>query len=236
MKEKSTTQTLYKCEVCKDTGWLIEPQEDSQPLMKRCKCQEKEIAERQWRSAGLNPSTSTQTFSTFEVWNENSKKAKETAILFYKSFQGIKGSRRNSIMFCGQVGSGKTHLSVALALNLLEKDVKVVYMPYRDVITAIKQNMLDEEFYKKQIGKYQTAEVLLLDDLFKGKVNESDINIMFEIINYRYINMLPVIVSTEFTTEQLLSFDEAVGSRIYEMCKDYIVQIEKNIKNNYRLR
>lgn len=139
-------------------------------------------------------------------------------------------------MLCGQVGSGKTHLSIALALNFLNKGIKVVYMPYRDKITSLKQNMLDYEYYKKLVSKYQTCEVLLIDDLFKGKINDSDINIMFEIINYRYLNQLPVIVSTEFTVEKLLTFDEAIGSRIYEMCKDYIVEIEKDKDNNYRLR
>jgi len=47
---------------------------------------------------------------------------------------------------------------------------------------------------------------------------------------------LPIIVSTEFTVERLLCFDEAIGSRIYEMCKSYVVEIEKKKENNYRLR
>lgn len=109
-------------------------------------------------------------------------------------------------------------------------------MPYRDVITKIKQNMLDDEYYRKTLSKFQTCDVLLIDDLFKGKINETDINVMFEIINYRYLNYLPLIVSSEFTTERLLSFDESIGSRIYEMCKSYIVEISKNKNNNYRLR
>ena len=60
--------------------------------------------------------------------------------------------------------------------------------------------------------------------------------IIFEIINYRYYNCLPIIVSTEFTVDMLLAFDEGVGSRIYEMCKRYVVEIPKGIENNYRLR
>jgi DNA replication protein DnaC len=35
--------------------------------------------------------------------------------------------------------------------------------------------------------------------------------------------------------EELLSFDEAIGSRIYDMYKDYIVEIETDKGNNYRL-
>ena len=129
----------------------------------------------------------------------------------FSDFDEIRDTRRNSIMLCGQVGSGKTHLSIALALNFLKKKTRVMYMPYRDVITKIKQNMIDAEYYRKSISKYQTCEVLLIDDLFKGKINESDINIMFEIINYRYLNFLPIIVSSEFSIDRLLAFDEGVG-------------------------
>ena len=96
--------------------------------------------------------------------------------------------------------------------------------------------MLDSEYYKKFISKFQNCDILLSDDLFKGKVNDSDVNIMFEIINYRYINNLPMIINSEFLIDRLLYIDEAIGSRIYEMCRDYLVQIKHDIKNNYRLR
>ena len=175
-------------------------------------------------------------FANFEVWNETSRNMKDTATVYFSEFDEIREKRRNSIMLCGQVGSGKSHLTIALAINFLKRKINVMYMPYRDIITNIKQNMIDEEYYRKSLAKYQMCDVLLIDDLFKGKVNESDINIMFEIINYRYLNFLPVIVSSEFSIDRLLSFDEGVGSRIYEMCKDYIVEVDKNIMNNYRLR
>lgn len=108
-------------------------------------------------------------------------------------------------------------------------------MPYRDIITSLKQNMTDEEYYKRTLNKYQKAEVLLIDDLLKGNITKSDVNIMFELINYRYLNCLPMIISTEFDQRKLLDFDEAIGSRIYEMCKGYVVEI-KGQGNNYRLR
>ena len=109
-------------------------------------------------------------------------------------------------------------------------------MPYRDTITKIKQNMLDNEYYEKSISKYKNCEILLIDDLYKGKITQSDVNIIFEIINYRYLNHKPIIVSTEFTVEELLDFDEATGSRIYEMCKEYTIEIEKSMENNYRMK
>ncbi len=179
-------------------------------------------------------------------------KAKESAISYYQNFNEIKNTRKNSITFLSKningaktgIGAGKTHLSIALANNIMKKhNIGVLYMPYRDVITRLKQNMIDEEFYQREVNKYKNASVLLIDDLFKGKVNETDINIMFEIINHRYLNKMPIICSSEFGIDELISFDQATGSRIIEMSKDYLVEIglttEELIKGetlNYRLR
>lgn len=77
-------------------------------------------------------------------------------------------------------------------------------MPYRDVITSIKQSIIDQNLYNKQLNKYKKAEILLIDDLFKGKINKTDINIIFEIINYRYLNNLPVIICSEITIDKML--------------------------------
>lgn len=229
-------RSSYSCEKCRDTGWILTSQPDSAPVAESCECRKLEKLKNQWTAAGINPENNTKTFSNFETWNESSRRVKAVAVAYYRDFNNIRRERKNSVLLCGQVGSGKTHASVALALNLMKQRVKVVYMPYRDVITKLKQNMLDYEYYKKLISKYQTCEVLLLDDLFKGKINDSDVNIVFEIINYRYLNHLPVIVSTELTLERLLDFDEAIGSRIYEMCKDYTVEIQLKRENNYRLK
>jgi DNA replication protein DnaC len=108
-------------------------------------------------------------------------------------------------------------------------------MSYREQILKLKQNILDEEYYEDCTRKFKTAPVLIIDDLYKGKLTESDINITFEIINYRYMKNLPMIISSEFTIEKLLYFDEGIGSRILEMCKNFIVEIQGK-ENNYRLR
>lgn len=107
-------------------------------------------------------------------------------------------------------------------------------MSYREAITRIKQNVMDSEEYERIIGRYKRAKVLLIDDLFKGSITKSDINIMFEIVNFRYFNYLPVIVSCEREVEELLDIDEAVGSRLIEMSKGSVVEF-KGRKLNYRV-
>lgn len=227
---KSKNSDSYKCLKCKDTYWIVDGNN-----FKRCECFELDEAERMFCKSGIKDGS--YNFSNFQEWNDSSKAMKKVATDYFKDFIQIKDKRQNSIAFLGQVGGGKTHLTVALGLNILKsKRISVVYLNYREVITELKQNILDEEFYKKQISKYQNSKVLLIDDMLKGKVTEADKNIMFEIINYRYINHLPLIISSEYGLNDLLNYDEAIGSRIYEMCKDYIVETAKDIKNNYRLR
>ena len=93
---------------------------------------------------------------------------------------------------------------------------------------------MDDVYYDRERKRYATARVLYIDDLFKGKITESDINIMYEIINYRYINRLPVIVSTELFLNDLIECDEAIGSRIMELCKGNLISFrEKEL--NYRV-
>lgn len=235
-KEEEQPKSLYNCPTCKDTGLIPTEDENGYTVYKHCKCWEMARVEKLWKDSGISINDIDKSFKNFESWNIEIRNMKDRATDYYCKFENIKGERANSIMMCGNPGCGKTHLAIALANNLMKnKQVAVVYMPYRDIITKLKQNMTDEEVYKKTLGKYQVAEVLLIDDLFKGKVNETDINIMFELINYRYLNRLPLIISTEFTTDKLLEFDEAVGSRIYEMCKGFITEI-RGIQNNYRLK
>ena len=153
---------------------------------------------------------------------------------YVNNIGSIIDTRENSILFCGKVGSGKTHLSMGIANKLMDRGIATIIMPYSQDIIRLKQNRMDKEYYNRLISKYKRAKVLLIDDLFKGSVTDSDKSIIFEIIDYRYFNQKPLIISSEKTCEELLYIDEAIGSRIIEMSNGYIVE-NKGAKSNYRL-
>lgn len=202
---------------------------------KECECRQLRIAEEKLKLSGISEEFRKKTFDNFNY--ERSVEIMEAFIKakrYSKDFNEIKRTRKNSIMLVGQVGGGKTHLAIAISNTLLDKGIGVIYMPYRDSITNLKQSICDEENYQREISKYKNAQVLLIDDLFKGKITESDINIMYEIINYRYFKNLPIITTSEKTVDNLIDIDEAIGSRLYEMSKNYVVTILGN-KLNYRI-
>ena len=144
----------------------------------------------------------------------------------------------------GQSGAGKTHIITAIGKALLDKKIPVVYMPYLEAIRELKSSVLDIEHYNKLINRYKGARVLIIDDLFKdkirsgkliGELKESDLKYIYEILNYRYLNYLPTLISTECTPHLLIQLDEALGGRILECCgKRFGVVFKEDC--NYRLR
>ena len=235
MKNGKMQRSLYKCESCRDTGWILKKHEDGTSYAVSCQCREKEKLKQQWKSSGMNLDSINLTFSNFKVWNKFSKVLKETAIAYFNDFNKIKNSRQNSILICGQPGGGKTHIAAAIAINLINSGIKVMYMPYRETLTKLKINIKNEDYYKSTLDKFKMCDLLMIDDLYKGKVTLADINILFEIINYRYVNYKPIMVSSEMIIEEILKVDEGIGSRIYEMCRSYVVTIPRSKNNNFRL-
>ncbi|WP_331489736.1 ATP-binding protein [Tepidibacter hydrothermalis] len=222
----SLMNSEYDCPKCKDREMIYDPKLDA---MEYCQCRERKQYERILKNSGISEAFREKTLKNYKATNELTAKAKKKAVNYIANFD-----KQSSIALLGQVGAGKTHLSIAIANALMSKNIGVLYMQYRDFITQIKQNMIDEYYYQREISKYKNATVLLIDDLFKGKVTESDINIMFELINYRYLKGAPIIVSSEYTSDNLLNIDEAIGSRIIEMCESKIIEfVGKNF--NHRL-
>ncbi|GIO83511.1 hypothetical protein J25TS5_04430 [Paenibacillus faecis] len=157
-----------------------------------------------------------------------------TAYKYAKGFGDIRNERNNGLCLLGRPGAGKTHLLMATANYLLNQGIGVLYFPWVEGCADLKSNF---DLLPEKMHRLQTVEVLYIDDLFKGRERPTDFQLerIFEIINYRYLNRLPVMVSSEWTVAKMLEFDEATGSRINEMCREYKVVLDEE-GLNYRLK
>ncbi len=230
----NSSKTNYQCLKCNDTGW-VDVMENGHLRVTRCSCFIAKENKRIMEQSGISLEFQTKNFENFDTKNNPQLvTAKNKAIVYSENFLKFEHTRYNSILLCGQVGAGKTHLGVSICNRLISQNIRVVYMAYRNIITRFKQKIMDDVYYDRELNRYAAARVLYIDDLFKGKITESDINIMYEIINYRYINRLPVIISTELFLKDLDECDEAISSRIMEMCKGNVISLKEK-ELNYRL-
>ena len=220
----------YKCDKCRDITYIVEDGE-----ARECECKALRDCEDILRRSGISEAFRKKRFDNFDFSRDKATMdGYKIATGYALNFKDKEKDRDNSIMFIGQVGSGKTHLSLAIANELMDSGVGVLYMGYREVVTGIKQNIMDEVYYNRVMGRYKSCRVLLIDDLFKGGISKSDVNIVFEILNFRYLNGLPVIVSSELGVSELMAVDEAIGSRLMEMCGSCLVEM-KGKRLNYRI-
>lgn len=230
----------YNCDVCNNKGYILRPQlydNFYQEIQITCKCEKVRKSIRALKRSGLQSVVQDFTFERYiakEEWQKN---------ILTLAQNYLKNSNGEWFYFGGNSGCGKTHICTAIATALIEKDLEVKYMLWRDEVTQLK-GYLNSKEYSEKIEHFKDVDVLYIDDLFKTGKNEfqtvqrptpADINLAFEILNTRAFRRKITIISSECTFAELLNIDEAIAGRIKRECGDYLVNISKDIKKNYRL-
>lgn len=210
------------CKKCNGTGIIISV-DDGIFNTKKCECYEIAIAKERIKTSGM---LRDKTFNNFNDYNSSLKQIKKKCMSYIPE---------KSLIITGQVGSGKTHLCMAIGNKLLDEGIPVVYMDYRKVVSDLKFNLLDREYFLNQISKYINTKVLIIDDLFKGGTTEAELKITYEIVNERYKKNLNFILSSEKSFDELMSIDGAITSRIGQNAKGNIINIAGK-DSNYRLK
>lgn len=232
----STKDSAVECPKCQGREGYIDHDENGYEIWRWCDCREKKRIQRLFQYSRITDEFRKLTFDNFILADRPQvvKNAYACAEAYLKYFPQLRSSRNNSIALLGKPGSGKTHLLIAIANKLLGQGVGVLYFPWVEGFNDLKSNF---DAIQDKIHRIKQVEVLFIDDLFKGRRQITDFQIeqMFEIINYRYLNHLPIMISSEKDIDQLCEIDEAIGSRIYEMCKDFTVVLKGDKRLNYRI-
>ena len=234
----------HNCDICKNRGYMWELGEYGNGFTHNyvpCECMKVRSMIKKIQKSGLKNIMLEYTFDKYIEITEWHKNLKDRALNF------IKDNSSDWFFIGGQSGAGKTHLCTAITTSYLKQNIAAQYMLWRDDVTKIKALVNDVEEYHKIVDELKTVPVLYIDDLFKmGKNNQgivqpptvADINLAYEIINYRYNNKgLVTIISSEYTIGDLVKIDEALGGRISEKtaANGYCINIKKDISKNYRL-
>lgn len=223
----------YDCPKCRNRGFTAEAR-GIYMVTVPCECMTVRSNMARLERSGLKDSIDEYSFKNYKADKPWQKGILEKAVAFAKEPKGW-------FYIGGQVGSGKTHICTAIASRLIKKGREVLYMRWTDDTVKLKAVKNNDEEYGKMIEKFKRAEVLYIDDFFKTEKDKqptaADVNIAFELLNYRYNNRdLITIISSERTLGELLDIDEATGSRIKQRCGNNHIKVERKPENNYRLR
>ena len=216
----------FDCPICKNKGLTFHIK-DGTVISRLCKCRSQRRAIRTMREMSINGDR--KTLDSYVTKSDWQIKIKEGAYRYL-------GQNTSSWFFIGgQSGCGKTHICTAISYKLIERAQSLVYMQWVSRVRDIKE-AIKNDYYREEIQKYKSCDVLYIDDLFKGReVSDADIKIAFDILNSRYLDKTKVtILSSELTLQELYDVDEACASRITERARGYIFNIAKSKEKNFR--
>ena len=180
------------------------------------------------RLSGLEDLVRDSTFKSYQTPDEFTTTAKARAVDY------VKNGEEKWFYISGHPGCGKTHLCTAICRRLLGQNIPVRYFMWRKDGPKLKAMVnSDPEGYDKLMNEFVSAPVLYIDDLFKGKVTDADLNLAFALINARYNRRRKTrtIFSSERSIAEIRKLDEAVGGRIAERAEGYILHAPQNAIN-----
>jgi DNA replication protein DnaC len=132
------------------------------------------------------------------------------------------------LLLHGGYGCGKTHLAAAIANFTVSLGVPTLFITVPDLLDALRFAYDDpESTFEERFEEIRTAPLLIMDDFGTQNATSWAQEKLFQIINYRYINKLPLVVTTNQFLEQIDSRirsrlqDPDLVTRVYISAPDY---------------
>lgn len=192
------TDVVYECDKCRDTGY------DGINL---CICAKRRLALESYKASGMYKLITTQSFDNFslEVYKTAEQKNAMSAVLssakrYAKEFSPEKSP---SLFFVGDTGQGKTHISSAIAKAVIDKGYTVVYETAPSMMMKLEKEHFDNSSETGELDRYLSCDLLIIDDLGAEYVNRVNLSFLYNIINTRILNCLPMIISTNLMPSEL---------------------------------
>ena len=220
------TPRYSKCPICDDTGLEVVIV-DNHEWAKRCECLQAEILANKIKNSNIPEKFKAANLTNFTVDNNN-RQARESAYSFIARWeQNPKG-----IIFNGSVGTGKTHLAVAILNNIMvKKEIVPVFVNTPEFIADLRQEQFEPGGTGHMISRAKECPLICFDDLAKEKMTEWVREQYYRIINHRYTKQLPVIITTNCSMDELgEKLGDATASRLTAMCE--VIEIKGRDRRN----
>ena len=174
-------------------------------------------------------------FENFNITDDN-KKVLET-IKKYTELS-IKDEMKNGIIIYGNIGYENTHLAASIANRMIENN-KIVLMERTSAITDKIKDSFNKNFTTDAeiIELYSNIDMLIIDDFGSETISKWALEKLYKIINNRYENELPIVITTRYNKEELMNqmadengeLAEVFIQILYKMC--YGVSLIKDDSN-----
>lgn len=207
----------YTCPVCSDTGYNE---------TKLCSCYIDLLKKAAFEEAGKKSPLRSCRFSDFRLdyyptdynreYGCTSRERMKNILAFCKGYADDFDTDSQSILMLGETGLGKTHLSLSICGEVIEKGFNAVYNSAQNIFTE-----LNKEYFGRSDNSFSyeamilECDLLVIDDLGAEFSTQFTNTALYNIINTRMNYSLPTIISTNLSLKELEErYTRRISSRI----------------------
>lgn len=219
--DENVLEPRYSCEKCSDTGYY---DDHGNTLM--CTCLKQLLVKYACEELNRNAPLSLCTFESFKTDKYSDVKDTATGIVprvhmekilkFCKAYAQNFTTSSESVLMKGATGLGKTHLSLAIANEVIKRGYGVIYVSAPALLSK-----LEKEYFSRSSSDSDTTEMLstcdllIIDDLGTEFRTQFSVSQIYNIFNSRVLQGKPVIINTNLTMSELeKAYSDRFVSRI----------------------
>lgn len=141
-----------------------------------------------------------------------------------------------NMILLGPPGTGKTHISIGLGYEAIQKGYKVSFLTMGELVQLLKT----EEYIHKsqmQLKRLKEADLVIIDDLMYMAMDPREANLFFHLINHLY-ERSSIILTSNKGPEQWgeLMGDQGITTAILDRLLHRVEVIQLNENDSYRIK
>jgi DNA replication protein DnaC len=230
-----TSETIVTDEKCPDCGRFLEigilnlfgkKQEykiTCQCVVDKCETEKKEYEAEERRryianlrhESGLPLKWFNVSLESFEPRN-GTERAYKACCNYAEQFSSLQSGGIGMYLF-GTSGGGKSRLAASVANKIIDRGILVCWWNVTSLYLAIQRTFRNDYIGPDILEDCTRAGLLILDDMGAEKPSEWTMATMYDIINSRIENVLPTIITSNLTFEEL---EKKVDSRVMSRLSD----------------
>jgi DNA replication protein DnaC len=123
-------------------------------------------------------------------------------------------SPKGWLVLTGSYGCGKTHLAAAIANTCVEYGMSTLFLTVPDLLDWLRYSYGSTDVsYEQRFEEIRNVGLLVLDDLGAQNATPWAVEKLFQIVDYRYLRRLPMVVTSNQRLEDL---DDRIRSRLQD--------------------
>lgn len=206
------TEVKYSCKDCSDTGAVG---------TKTCKCLKEIMIRERIAASAMGRLIEVQSFDSFDLthyaYDPKLQEKMKMIVAMAKNYVRDFDKKRDNLLLIGPTGTGKTHISTAIARELIHKGYDVIYDSTQNIISDFEADRFRGGYGREEnrSDKYFDCTLLIIDDLGTEFSNQFTLATIYNLLNTRQNKGLATIISTNLSPDELArKYEDRIYSRI----------------------